>query len=64
MIKEQTLVDNIEEQLRENGIVTYRVDDGRIFLFTSVSLAQFLKTAEESGTGRVMVFIQDVKASA
>ena len=55
-VEEVSLSENLEEQLRMQGVASYRVDDGEVFVFTKETLETLLESARERG--RVIVFVQ------
>lgn len=55
MSDDNDLAEVIEDQLQRQGVASFRVDDGHVFVFTTETLEQLLKDAED---GRILVFVK------
>lgn len=50
------LADDIELQIQQQGLASYKVDDGEVFVFTTAILEKMLETSRKEG--KVIVFIK------
>ncbi len=48
--------EDVEAQIAAQGVASYKVSDGEVFVFTSAVLEGFLEAAREKG--RVIVFVK------
>lgn len=47
---------DIEMQLKQQGVASYKVDDGEVFVFSTAMLEKMLETSREQG--KVIVFVK------
>lgn len=56
MIDDNQLSEVIKDQLKSQGVASFRVKDGQVFIFSLKTLEKLLKAAQEDG--RAMVFVK------
>lgn len=50
------LGDDIEVQIENQGVASYKVDDGEVFVFTTKLLEKMLETSRKEG--KVIIFVK------
>lgn len=50
------LTEDIEYQLKAQGVASYKVDDGEVFVFSTAVLEKLLEQSKDKG--RVIVFVK------
>jgi hypothetical protein len=49
---------DMEFQISQQGVATYKVKDGEVFVFTTEMLEDLLAKSIESGVGKALVFVK------
>jgi hypothetical protein len=52
------ITEEIEQQLKHQGIAALQAADGEIFVLTTEMLARLTKAAQSNAQGRVIVFVK------
>lgn len=52
------LIQDVELQIQQQGVASYKVSDGEVFVFTTATLEKLLQVSQKSEQGRAIVFVK------
>ncbi len=50
--------EDVEFQIKQQGVASYKMVDGEVFVLTTATLERLLTKAIESGKGRCVLFVK------